>query len=109
MAGRQAPRETVADNDAAYRDVSNGVPAVGISLTLDDIGWHVLNFGESGLGAETEAGLRVLGLTELVEWFAEARAIMGSLRHEINAAEDYDECLTRHGLRDRISQLNGEA
>jgi hypothetical protein len=36
-----------------------------ISLTLDSITWHFGNFGEPGLVAETEAGLRELGLHEL--------------------------------------------
>jgi hypothetical protein len=32
-----------------------------ISLTMDDIGWHFLNFGEPVLVGETETGLRELG------------------------------------------------
>src|SRR5688500_8405853 len=40
-----------------------------VSLTMDDIGWHFLNFGEPNHVAETEAGLRVLGLDELAELF----------------------------------------
>ena len=41
-----------------------------VSLTLDDIGWHFLNFGERNFVRETEAGLRELGLGDLAEWFA---------------------------------------
>ncbi len=36
-----------------------------ISLTLDSLTWHFGNFGEPNLVAETEAGLRELGLDEL--------------------------------------------
>jgi hypothetical protein len=100
---------------AALRELPVGLRAMAathhldISLTLDDIGWHFLNFGELGLVAETEAGLRVLGLADLADWFAEARDIMGPLRSEINAPEDYDECLTRHGRRGRINELTNKA
>src|SRR5579864_2943554 len=47
-----------------------------ISLTLDDIGWHFLNFGEANLVRETEVGLRELGLSDLAEWFSEAHEIV---------------------------------
>lgn len=100
---------------AALRELPVGLRAMAathhldISLTLDDIGWHFLNFGEPGLVAETEAGLRVLGLADLADWFAEARDIMGPLRHEISAPEDYGECLTRHGRMDRINELSDKA
>jgi hypothetical protein len=36
-----------------------------VSLTLDDIGWHFLNFGEPNFVREREAGLRDLGLEAL--------------------------------------------
>lgn len=36
-----------------------------VSLTLDDIGWHFLNFGEPNFVREREAGLRELGLEAL--------------------------------------------
>jgi hypothetical protein len=42
-----------------------------VSLTLDDIGWHFLNFGEANLVRETEFGLRELGLMDLARWFSE--------------------------------------
>src|SRR5689334_15425304 len=47
-----------------------------ISLTLDSITWHFGNFGEPGLVAATEAGLRELGLDELAECFVEAKQLM---------------------------------
>src|SRR5206468_12566443 len=40
-----------------------------ISLTLDSLTWHFGNFGEPQLVAETEAGLRELGLHELALCF----------------------------------------
>jgi hypothetical protein len=55
-----------------------------VSLTLDDISWHFLNFGEPGLVRETEAGLRELGLGDMADWFAEASRIVNPLRPEIN-------------------------
>jgi len=47
-----------------------------ISLALDDIGWHFLNFGETGHVKETEMGLRELGMSEMANLFAEAYRIM---------------------------------
>jgi hypothetical protein len=47
-----------------------------ISLTIDSMTWHFGNFGEPGLVAETEAGLRELGLHELALCFAEAKELM---------------------------------
>ncbi len=47
-----------------------------ISLTLDSITWHFGNFGEPHLVAETEAGLRELGLHDLTSCFVEARELM---------------------------------
>jgi hypothetical protein len=80
-----------------------------ISLTLDDIGWHFLNFGELGFVRETEAGLRELGLSDMADWFAEAFAIVNPLRPEIDACGDYYECLTQHGHMDRIDELTQKA
>jgi hypothetical protein len=80
-----------------------------ISLTLDDIGWHFLNFGEAGLVAETESGLRVLGLNDLAEWFAEALRIMRPRLSEIKEPGDYIERLTRHGCMQRINELTDKA
>jgi hypothetical protein len=62
---------TVADpysNDGSYAAAIASLPKglramaathhLDISLTMDDIGWHFLNFGEPGLVRETEAGSR---------------------------------------------------
>jgi hypothetical protein len=50
-----------------------------ISLTLDSVTWHFGNFGEPHLVAETEAGLRELGLHELALCFVEAKELMVTL------------------------------
>ncbi len=80
-----------------------------ISLTMDDIGWHFLNFGEPGLVRETEGGLRELGLDEIAEYFAEAREIMKPLMTDIREPDDYFECLENRGLMERIKELTDKA
>jgi hypothetical protein len=80
-----------------------------VSLTMDDIGWHFLNFGEPGLVRETEAGLRELGLSDMADWFAEAFAIVNPLRPEIDACGDYYDCLRLHGQMARIDELTDKA
>src|ERR1700688_1477173 len=80
-----------------------------ISLTMDDIGWHFLNFGESSLVRETEAGLRELGLGEIADYFVEAHFIVNPLKPEIKQAEDYYACLESRGLMARIEELTDKA
>lgn len=80
-----------------------------VSLTMDDIGWHFLNFGEAALVRETESGLRELGLNEVADYFAEAHAIMKPLRPEIKEADDYYACLESRGLMARIDELTEKA
>jgi hypothetical protein len=80
-----------------------------VSLTMDDIGWHFLNFGEPGLVHLTETGLRELDLDDLADWFAEAYAIVNPLRPQIKAGDDYYECLTNRGQMDRIEELTEKA
>ncbi len=80
-----------------------------ISLTMDDIGWHFLNFGEPGLVRETEAGLRELGLDDIANYFVEAHAIVNPLRPEIKEADDYYTCLESRGLMERINELTEKA
>ena len=43
-----------------------------VSLTLDDLAWHFLNFGEPSHVEETEAGLRELGCDVLADLFRRA-------------------------------------
>jgi hypothetical protein len=80
-----------------------------ISLTMDDIGWHFLNFGEPGLVRETEAGLRELGLGDIADYFVEAQAIVSPLKPEIKEADDYYDCLESRGLMARINELTDKA
>jgi hypothetical protein len=80
-----------------------------ISLTMDDIGWHFLNFGEPGLVQQTESGLRELGLGDIADYFVEAHAIVSPLKSEIKEAEDYYECLESRGLMEKINELTDKA
>jgi hypothetical protein len=80
-----------------------------ISLTMDDIGWHFLNFGEPGLVRETEAGLRELGLGDIANYFAEAHAIVSPFKPEIKEADDYYTCIESRGLMEKINELTDKA
>jgi hypothetical protein len=81
-----------------------------LSLTLDSITWHFGNFGEPKLAAETEAGLRELGLDELASCFAEAKELMLPLLAQRTEADgDPNEILDRAGLRDRGDELDQRA
>ena len=82
-----------------------------ISLTLDDIGWHFLNFGEEKHVSETENGLRELGLEEIAQLFAEAYKIVFPLLPQIRAGKnaDYYICLEKAGQMDRINEITDKA
>ena len=81
-----------------------------VSLAIDSMTWHFGNFGEPRLTAETEAGLRELGLNELAACFAEARELMVPLlAHRTAADDDSDEILERAGLAFRAEELNVRA
>lgn len=81
-----------------------------ISLTLDSITWHFGNFGEPKLVAETEAGLRELGLNELASVFAEAKELMLPLLSQRSEADgDPYEILERAGLKTRGDALDQKA
>jgi hypothetical protein len=77
-------------------------------LTMDNITWHFGNFGEVQLVAQTEAGLRELGLHELASCFADAKAIMLPLVSEFreNGGNGYDELLERAGVAEQASELD---
>jgi hypothetical protein len=81
-----------------------------ISLTLDSITWHFGNFGESHLVAETEAGLRELGLQELALCFGEAKELMLPLlaQRKENDGDPY-EILERAALKTRGDELDERA
>lgn len=81
-----------------------------ISLTLDSITWHFGNFGEPGLVAATENGLRELGLGELAECFVEAKQLMTPLlAKRIDADGDPYEILERAGLKERADEIDDRA
>ncbi len=79
-----------------------------VSLTLDSITWHFGNFGEPRLVAETEAGLRELGLDQLASCFVEAKNLMVPLLAQRTESDgDPYEILERKGLKglgDEIDQ-----
>ena len=78
-----------------------------LSLTLDSITWHFGNFGEPGLVAQTEAGLRELRLSELADCFREASDLMTPLLAERTEVDgDPYEILERAGLKERGEELD---
>jgi len=77
-----------------------------ISLTLDDIGWHFLNFGHPSHVEETELGLRELGLPEVAAMFHEAYEIMRPTIDEIlRQGRDYRVVLEETDAMRRIHEL----
>jgi hypothetical protein len=81
-----------------------------ISLTLDDIGWHFLNFGHPSQVEETELGLRELGLPEVAAMFQEAYQLVHPLLPEIRRpGGDYYGVLEREGHMKRINELSNGA
>jgi hypothetical protein len=81
-----------------------------ISLTLDSMTWHFGNFGEPGLVAETEAGLRELGLHELAQCFVEARDLMGPLLAKRTDTDGHPyEILERAGLKEQGDEIDRRA
>ena len=81
-----------------------------ISLTLDSITWYFGNFGEPGLVAQTEAGLRELGLHELAECFVDAKNLMTPLLAQRTEADgDPYEILERAGLKERADEMDRRA
>ncbi len=80
-----------------------------VSLTLDDIGWHFLNFGQESHVRETVSGLAELGIPELGAILLEAYEIVLPLLPEIHVNDDYYECLQRTGQTQRIKELTDKA
>ena len=101
---------------ASIRSLSPGLRVMAathwldVSLTLDSITWHFGNFGEHGLVAETELGLRELGLQELADCFVQARDLMVPLLRDRTEAEgDPYEILERAGQRERADDIDRRA
>lgn len=81
-----------------------------MSLTLDSMTWHFGNFGEPQMVAETEAGLRELGLHELALCFVEAKELMVPLLANRTEGEgDPYEILEQAGLSARADELDERA
>jgi hypothetical protein len=80
------------------------------SLTLDDIGWHFLNFGHPRHVEETELGLRELGLSGVADMFHEAYALVGPLLPQIRRpGGDYYAVIEQAGHTHRIDELSSQA
>jgi hypothetical protein len=81
-----------------------------VSLTLDDIGWHFLNFGHPSHVEETEIGLRELGLCDLAAMFREAYELVRPHLAEIRRpGGDYCAVMERAGHTKRIDELSSQA
>ena len=81
-----------------------------VSLTLDDIGWHFLNFGHPSHVEETERGLRELGLPDVADMFREAYALIGPHLPEIRRpGGDYCAVIEQAGHTKRIDELSSQA
>jgi len=81
-----------------------------VSLTLDDIGWHFLNFGHPSHVNETELGLRELGLPDVADMFREAYALVGPHLPEIRRpGGDYYAVIEQAGYAKRIDELSSQA
>lgn len=99
---------------ANLRTLPRGLRAMGathwldISLTLDSITWHFGNFGEPGLVACTEQGLRDLELLDLADCFHDAAELMMPLIH---APEDktFEDILEKAEVDGRADELNQRA
>gem|GEM_PF-981970 len=79
-----------------------------ISLTLDDIGWHFLNWRGKEHAEETIRGLKELELNELARLFRSAERLMrphlGKISHE-----NYYETLEKTGKMKKIDELTKRA
>ncbi len=81
-----------------------------VSLTLDDIGWHFLNFGHPSHVDETEIGLRELGLPDVADMLREAYTLVGPHLPEIRRpGGDYYAVIEQAGLTKRIHELTDKA
>ena len=81
-----------------------------ISLSMDDIGWHFLNFGHPSHVEETELGLRELGLVEVAAMFHEAYQLVQPHLIEIRRpGGDYYAAMERSGAMKRIDELTDQA
>jgi hypothetical protein len=81
-----------------------------LSLTLDGIGWHFLNFGHPSHVQETELGLRELGLPEVADMFHEAYQLVRPHLVEIRRpGGDFYGVMARAGHMNRLDELTDQA
>jgi hypothetical protein len=81
-----------------------------VSLTLDDLGWHFLNFGHPSHVEETEAGLRELGLVDVAALFREAYDLVRPHLPEIRRPSgDYYAVIQKAGCTKRLKELTRRA
>jgi hypothetical protein len=80
-----------------------------VSLTLDSITWHFGNFGEPRLVAQTEEGLRLLGLEQLAHVFSEAKTLMTPFIDQMSPEHPPEELLEKAGFGERGHQLDCKA
>ena len=81
-----------------------------VSLTMDDIGWHFLNFGHASHVEETARGLRELGLGEVAAMFHEAYQLVQPHLPEIRRpGGDYYAVMESAGAMKRIDELTDRA
>ena len=106
--------------DGAFAEEIRSLPAglramaathhLDVSLTMDDIGWHFLNFGHPSHVEETERGLRELGLPEVAAMFQEAYQLVQPHLVEIRVpGGDFYGVMGRVGAMKRINELSGRA
>jgi hypothetical protein len=102
--------------DGAFAQEISALPAglramaatyhLDISLALDDIGWHFLNFGHPTQVAATDLGLQELGLVEVAAIFREAYQLVQPHLTEIRSPDgDYYAVMERVGAMQRIDEL----
>lgn len=112
---RAPPEDDLQESARAIRRLPPGLRAMAatncldISMTLDDMGWHFFNFGEPAWVEETLQGLRELGLSEIANWFEEARDLMRTFPETASIDDYYEFARTGRGARlDQIATLYWE-
>jgi hypothetical protein len=79
-----------------------------VSMALDDLAWHFVNYPDFDLYEETLGGLRELETTEAADIFAEAYSIIEPFWNELEevAGGDAHAWLGENGIQERIDPLN---
>ena len=103
------------ENDAYARQIRTlpvGLHAMAathhldVSMSLDDMGWRFLNFGEPHFVEETERGSRELGVDAIAAWFAEAHVLFCPVRPLLSEDVEYFDALRQSGHEDRLNRLS---